>query len=502
MTRWKWSFAARLLVFGLPYALLMVFGCLWLYEHRYFYHFACAAAVLAVVGWFLIRWINSTLQKRRSSPSPVNTWPPAGERAWKKVDAIAARTEACPPPFNDANGWTALFREIFDVVAREFYSKSAQPELEVTATDALRVVELVAGDLRRFLTEQVPGSDQITIHSFQKIIQWWPIASQLFSGVYNVYRLARLAFSPQSALINEAQSAFVGGSTSNLLADLPKLAAGFYVRQTGCYAIQLYSGQITLSDPEFADLGADKPLRVLVLGQTKAGKSSLINALFGEVRAATDVLPCTDAITQYIFARPGLPNAIVFDTIGFAGKGDKAAIKKLDEELAQCDLVIAVCSANMAARDPDRKLLDQARLRFSANLKRAAPPIVVALSHVDKVRPFNEWNPPYNFIDGQSPKERNVGDAIGEVAKDLQVHRDSIMPVYLRQNRVYNVEEGLLPLIARILPAGERAKLLRILMESRTAEQRESLKRQLVNAGFSAIQLAAYLAKRKLGQRS
>ena len=243
------------------------------------------------------------------------------------------------------------------------------------------------------------------------------------------------------------------------------------MRQTGCYAIQLYSGQITLSDPEFADLGADKPLRVLVLGQTKAGKSSLINALFGEVRAATDVLPCTDAITQYIFARPGLPNAIVFDTIGFAGKGDKAAIKKLDEELAQCDLVIAVCSANMAARDPDRKLLDQARLRFSANLKRAAPPIVVALSHVDKVRPFNEWNPPYNFIDGQSPKERNVGDAIGEVAKDLQVHRDSIMPVYLRQNRVYNVEEGLLPLIARILPAGERAKLLRI-SETATCERR------------------------------
>ena len=163
---------------------------------------------------------------------------------------------------------------------------------------------------------------------------------------------------------------------------------------------------------------------------------------------ATDVLPCTDAITQYIFARPGLPNAIVFDTIGFAGKGDKAAIEKLDEELGQCDLVIAVCSANLAARDPDRQLLDEARLRFSANLKRAAPPIVVALSHVDKVRPFNEWNPPYNFMDGQSPKERNVRDAIGEVAKDLQIHRDLIMPVYLRQNRVYNVEEGLLPLIA------------------------------------------------------
>jgi hypothetical protein len=53
----------------------------------------------------------------------------------------------------------------------------------------------------------------------------------------------------------------------------------------------------------------------------------------------------------------------------------------------------------------------------------------------------------------------------------------------------------------RVLPEGERAKLLRILMESRTAEQKEALKRQLMSAGFNVLQLAAYFAGRKYGYK-
>lgn len=143
------------------------------------------------------------------------------------------------------------------------------------------------------------------------------------------------------------------------------------MRQTGKYAIQLYSGLIAVGDPELGELGADKPLRMVVLGQTKAGQSSLINALFGDVRAAIDVLPCTDMIIPYVLQREGRPKDIVFDTIGFAGKEDEAARKKLDTELEKCDLVLVVCSANTAARAPDQKLLDQSRIHFAEQTRRA-----------------------------------------------------------------------------------------------------------------------------------
>ena len=498
MNHLKFRLVLRAIVFVLPYSLLMVIGCLWLYERRLFFPFVCATALLSVVGWWLLRWIQSRPTKPRATPPPLKSWPAAGEKAWAEVDLLAARIEANPPPFTDANQWLLLFREVFDVVAKQFHPKSKQPAFEVTATESLRVAELVARDLRKRLEEQVPGSDRITIHNVHNIIQLGPLATQVASGVYNLYRLARLGWNPPAALVNEAQSVLVGGSTTNLFADLPRMAAGYCVRQAGYYAIQLYSGQIALMDPELAELGADKPLRIVVLGQTKAGKSSLINALFGEVRATTDVLPCTDSITPYVLARGGLPNAIVFDTIGFAGKGDQAARKRLDEELVKCDLIIVVCSAKSAARAPDQKLLGEARLFFAEQTRRAAPPIIVALSHVDTVRPMNEWNPPYDFINGESTKEANVRDAIEAVARDLQLPGDLVVPVCLRENAIYNVEEELLLLLSRVFPEGERAKLLRVLMESRNAEQREALKRQLINAGLSLVQLTAHLAGKRL----
>ncbi|HET6880313.1 MAG TPA: GTPase domain-containing protein, partial [Pirellulales bacterium] len=301
---------------------------------------------------------------------------------------------------------------------------------------------------------------------------------------------------PAAAIVAEAGS-LAGGGLNDIAADLPALAAGHCVRQTGKYAIDLYSGQLDLDDSAVRAIDAEKPLRIVVLGQTKAGKSSLINAIFGSVRAATDVLPCTDSIRPYVLEREGLFQAIIYDTIGFGGMGDKQAQTRLNEELEQCDMLIVVCSAATAARESDRQLLDEARLRFQKRVRQIAPPMVVALSHVDKLRPIQEWNPPYDFSGGESAKEYNVRDAVQAVADDLQVPLGRIVPVCLRPDAVYNVEAALLPKLVEIMPQAERAKLLRVLLENRNEQQRESLKRLLLKAGIAAAELMLVSARRK-----
>ena len=51
----------------------------------------------------------------------------------------------------------------------------------------------------------------------------------------------------------------------------------------------------------------DAPLRVAIAGRVKAGKSTLLNAMIGEMVAATDAAECTKIVTWYRFApAPGL----------------------------------------------------------------------------------------------------------------------------------------------------------------------------------------------------
>ena len=52
-----------------------------------------------------------------------------------------------------------------------------------------------------------------------------------------------------------------------------------------------------------------EPLRVLLVGQVKAGKSSLVNAMFGDLKAAVDVLPTTRGVVPLVLDRDGLRRA-------------------------------------------------------------------------------------------------------------------------------------------------------------------------------------------------
>lgn len=76
-----------------------------------------------------------------------------------------------------------------------------------------------------------------------------------------------------------------------------------------------------------------EPLRIVVAGQTGSGKSSLINALFGELKAATDVLPTTMQVQPFVLERDGLPNTIIVDSAGY---GDSEASAASLPELEGC----------------------------------------------------------------------------------------------------------------------------------------------------------------------
>ncbi len=74
--------------------------------------------------------------------------------------------------------------------------------------------------------------------------------------------------------------------------------------------------EATERDRRAAAKAQAEPLRLLLGGQVNAGKSSLINALLNEIRAASDALPLTSEFTAYELKREGVPQALIIDSPG------------------------------------------------------------------------------------------------------------------------------------------------------------------------------------------
>jgi hypothetical protein len=231
-----------------------------------------------------------------------------------------------------------------------------------------------------------------------------------------------------------------------------------------------------------------EPLRIVTLGRANAGKSSLINALFGRLTAATDILPDTTAgLTPYRLERDGLDAALIFDTPGCDTEllGNKA----LQKAMLEADLLLWVCAAHRPDRGAERKILDAVRAWQAERLDRRPPPLLVAVSHIDQLRPPREWQPPYDLRDPQSAKAANIRAAVETVAGDLAVPVVDVIPVCLAEGRVYNVDDVLWAAILERQDEADRVRFLRCLEQRKRAENWSLLRRQLANAGRWLLEL-------------
>ena len=162
------------------------------------------------------------------------------------------------------------------------------------------------------------------------------------------------------------------------------------------------------------------------------------------------------------------------------------------------DLLLLVISAVNAAREPDRRLLAQLRDHFATQPALRPPPVVVVLTHIDVLRPRREWTPPYNLVNLDSTKAQTIRGALQAVSTDLRLPLELLVPVCLLPERLYNVEEALVPLLVQVLPDAKRTLLLRSLKTLRQQEAWELLGRQARTAGQLLWQLSGEVLKKAL----
>lgn len=494
-----------LIAFGLlvPALSLIPLGSIWLWQNGYLLYWTGFALAAVAAVYFAQRHLLPPAappagEGHASSPEETGDddaarlgWSPAEEQAWKDVHALARSTD--PEAIASPDRLLKLGQDAIETVARRLHAERRDPLWQFTTPEALAIVERVSRRLRLFVLDRVPFGDRLTVAQALALYRWRG-ALGMAERAYDVWRVIRLA-NPATAAANEAREQLSRAMMQWGRDAVARKLTEAYVLEIGRAAIDLYGGRLRVSSAALTEFvseesAADReavsqvraePLRILVAGQTGVGKSALVNALAKEARAATDALPATSAFTPYVLEREGLPAALVIDSPGLGA--DREEREELMERAADSDLVLWVVAAHRADRETDRKALESLRAHFASRLNRRRPPLILVATHIDRLRPFGEWAPPYGEAADNREKARNIRAAVAAAAADLGFAADEAVPVSLADaGAPYNVER-LWQRIAEALPEAMRAQLLRLLHDLKGRWSWKSVWSQAAGAG-------------------
>ncbi len=482
----------------LPLAVLPVFATFWMWQSGLFLWWLLAAALASGVGLVINR--IAVAREQRALPRTTTRggahWSAEADACWARVERLASEATVAEWPLNDGATLVRLARHVLLTVATHFHPHRSRPLLEMTLPHTLTIIERAARELRDEVVNNIPFSHRLTLGGIARANH----LRALYKRHESWFRAARAIFAPQSAAVAELRRA-VGNQLLDHGSDrIQTWLLREYIRKLGYHAIDLYGGLARLEDRTRLDApdrrlisaggrreNEHEPLRILLLGRANAGKSSLINALFGEVTAAVDLLPdTTTGIVGYQLKRDDEIRALIFDTPGFDGALFGSRV--LGKTAIDADLILWVTAAHRPDREEERQRLEQLRAML-ADPKRRSPPLLVVMTHIDRLRPVREWDPPYVLDPPAGTKAGQIAAALVAVAEDLDVDVSGVIPVCLAEGKIYNVDDALNAAMLRQQGAANRVRLLRCLRARKHEENEDLLWRQLGNAGRILLKL-------------
>jgi predicted GTPase len=483
MHRWRFIILAALIIS--PALFLMGVGSYFLWQEGWgtwaWLPMTASLALAYFLGW---RWQRGQKLLRVDFNVPLH-WTDRDRQAWKLVEARAAAAATLDAEkLGTLNFYVDTGKELALELARFFHPNAKDPIGSLTVVEILAVVELATRDLAEMVDQYLPAGSLLTIDHWlaaKKAAAWYQTANQAYWAITAV-------FSPiNTALRYLASELGLGRPLQKLQANLILWFYTAYVHRLGTYLIDVNSGRLRIGAERYRKLLAQQAatfpgaalagaaqadaaeavsqVTITLLGQVQSGKSSLINALLGEQRAHTDVLPATDAVTRYELKHEGIATRLVLlDTVGYGNEGPAQDQLRATEDAARrSDVLLLVLHARNAARQPDRLLLQALERWFAAHPDLKVPPVLGVLTHVDLLSPALEWAPPYNWQQPQKPKERQIEQAVAAVREQLGEHLLGVVPVCTPAAKEYGVSDWLLPALAELLDEAHAVALLRCL---------------------------------------
>jgi predicted GTPase len=475
----------------LPAASLIPLGSLWLWQQGYLIYWAIGTSLAVACVYSLQKRLFVPLPGEGAPDEPAEDgWTPQQAGAWSDVIGLAASVSGEHLSSRDAV--LGLGLETIEVVTKRLHPERRDPLLQFTVPEALAVIERASANLRTFIVTSFPLGDRITVAQLMWLYRWRS-ALQLAEKGYDLWRIVRL-LNPVTAATQELRERFTRQIYEAGREHLARRLARAFVKEVGRAAIDLYGGNLHVApgrlrnhitaasrrDLVAVEARETEPIRVLVAGQAGSGKSSLVNALADAVGSAVDLQPSTARFTAYRLTHEGLPAALIIDSPGLTGSEDQTELVAAADD---CDMVLWVVAASSAARDIDARALVSVRSHFTGTPNRHRPPMLLILTHIDRLRPFNEWDPPYDLTAGARSKALAIRNAMEAAASDLGFAPEEVVPVRADSAAgPYNID-ALWAKLIELVPEAQRARLLRILADVKSASSWATIWSQAANAG-------------------
>ncbi len=505
MTRNRIIILSLLVLVPIAFLLGVGFYHLWQTNWLFWVWWPMAAcfATAYLLGW---RWQIQMRRQVAEEPPPLH-YTDRDQLAWKKIEERIRNTEKITA--EQLSGLHLYVDEAQGMaieLAAIYHPHATDPISRLTIPEVLAVVELASHDLGELAKTYLPGGHLLTLDHLRKAQQaldWYKRANTTFWAVSAVLDPIR------TGLRYAASKAGLGKPLDLLKENVFLWLYAQYVRRLGHYLIELYSGRLRIGVERYRELQAEhaEPTRdgelivvdgaatpearavtIAVIGQVKAGKSSLINALLGDRRAETDVIPATRGISRYELRAPNGSKLVLLDTVGYNQAGPDADQFDATVEAARgADLIFFVVHAKNPGRDADVKLWNDMKKWFTERPELKMPPVVVVMTHVDLLSPAMEWSPPYDWHKPVRPKEKNIAEATDVVREQFGEGIASIVPVCSAEEKAWAVKEELVPEMVELLGKARAVSFVRCLEAEADEGRIQKVFEQLLSVGKALL---------------
>lgn len=457
------------LVIFLPAITLVVGGLIYFWQHNLLLIVVVIWLAISAISYVaFIHWPAKIALQKLANPSnsatatshstesdslpqklaPKSDWSPTDIDVWDRCCLAIEET------LTQQLEWQAMPELALSQLARisaEYKGDKKSAALQFTVPELLLVVSVASSRYRQLVVDYVPYIDKISVAKAHTLLSHKENLKSGYKWLNRLRRTTRL-INPASAVVSELRDLITNKvfTEANLAIqhDLKRLLLQ-EVTQVG---IDLYSGKLVASEIELAAYRSHssikdnerqfipaEPLRILLIGQSSTGKSSLINALSQELQAEIGVLPVTNQISVHQLQFDDSTMVNLIDTPGIDGV-DETRSQLLNEAL-EADLIIWLVKATQPARAPDQEVYSKLQATWTDNSARLPAPMIMALTHIDQLSPKSLWEPPFD-LSGVDQKSKSIVAAANSAQMNIGLPDDMpTVPLYLGgKHDQYNVD--------------------------------------------------------------